>query len=109
MNQYKVLLTDDATQDLKEIYHYISYNDQTEKADYVLNNIEKIINRLKELPDRGKYPPELAELGIIEYREVFFKPYRIIYRTTKKVVYIYLIVDGRRNMKTLLERRLLMS
>ena len=42
-----------------------------------------------------------------EYREIFFKPYRIIYRIQAKRVYVYLIVDGRRDMRTLLSRRLL--
>jgi toxin ParE1/3/4 len=46
-------------------------------------------------------------LGIREYREVFFKPYRIIYRVMDKNVYVLLIVDGRRDMQSLLQRRLL--
>jgi len=32
------------------------------------------------LPERGVYPKELLDLGIRDYREVFFKPCRIIYR-----------------------------
>jgi len=36
-----------------------------------------------------------------------FKPYRIIYRVMDKTVYVLLIVDGRRDMQPLLERRLL--
>ena len=50
---------------------------------------------------------ELAGLGIKEYRQVFFKPYRIIYRVLGERVYIYVIADGRRNMQSLLSRRLL--
>jgi toxin ParE1/3/4 len=46
-------------------------------------------------------------LGIREYREVFFKPYRLIYRIIGNKVYIMLIVDGRRDMQSLLQRRLL--
>ncbi|MBA3017875.1 MAG: type II toxin-antitoxin system RelE/ParE family toxin, partial [Desulfobacteraceae bacterium] len=45
--------------------------------------------------------------GIRDYREIFFKPYRIIYRIDNENVYVYLIVDGRRDMQTLLQRRLL--
>lgn len=59
------------------------------------------------MPLRGVNPRELAELGIREYRQVFFKPYRIIYRVVADRVYIYLIADGRRNMQSLLSRRLL--
>ncbi|HDR16533.1 MAG TPA: hypothetical protein ENN79_13840, partial [Desulfobacteraceae bacterium] len=53
------------------------------------------------------YPKELLALGIREYREIFFKPYRIIYRVMDKNVYVLLIADGRRDMQTLLQRRLL--
>jgi toxin ParE1/3/4 len=62
---------------------------------------------LSEFPERGAFPKELAALGIREYRESFFKPYRIIYRIMDKDVYVLLIVDGRRDMHTLLQRRLL--
>ena len=69
--------------------------------------IETALAGLSESPERGAYPKELLALGIREYREIFFKPYRIIYRIVEKNVYILLIVDGRRDMQTLLQRRLL--
>jgi toxin ParE1/3/4 len=46
-------------------------------------------------------------LGITEYREVHFKPYRVIYRVMKKAVVIYCVLDGRRDMQSLPHRRLL--
>ena len=49
----------------------------------------------------------LAELGIHDYRQVFYKPYRIIYQTLDRHVLIYLVADGRRDMQRLLTRRLL--
>jgi len=62
---------------------------------------------LSEFPERGAYPKELLALGVREYREIFFKPYRIIYRVLDKNVYVLLIADGRRDMQSLLQRRLL--
>jgi toxin ParE1/3/4 len=62
---------------------------------------------LSKFPERGVYPKELIALGIREYREIFFKPYRIIYRIKDKNVYVLLIVDGRREMQSLLQRRML--
>jgi toxin ParE1/3/4 len=109
MIQYEVFLTRDAEKDLEELYFYIATHDQVKNADYVLNQIEKLVDGLSTMPERGTYPSELSALGIYEYREVYFKPYRIIYRVMDKHVYIYLIVDGRRNMQSLLERRLLSS
>ena len=61
------------------------------------------------MPERGSHPKELLELGIREYRQMFFKPYRLIYRVTGGKVYVHLVVDGRRDMQTLLSRRLLES
>jgi toxin ParE1/3/4 len=104
---FAVFLTKDAARDLDAIYDYISGNDSLQKADHVLKQIEKRFSTLSEFPERGVYPKELLELGIREYREIFFKPYRIIYRIMDKNVYVLLILDGRREMQALLQRRLL--
>lgn len=104
---FEVLLTDDAVEDLLQLDGYISKNDSPEKAEYVLDKIEESLNKLSHLPERGTYPKELSGLGIREYRETFFKPYRIIYRILGNKVYVYLIVDGRRDLQTLLNRRIL--
>jgi toxin ParE1/3/4 len=104
---FPVLLTDDAARDLEEICDTIAVHDAPQAADYVLGRIEKTFSRLCEFPERGAYPKELLALGIREYREIFFKPYRIIYRVIDKTVYVLLIADGRRDMQTLLQRRLL--
>lgn len=103
----EVFLTDDAVHDLNELYDYINRHDTPGKADYVLEQIEKTFTSLSKSPERDAYPRELLELGIREYREVFFKPYRIIYKVLGDRVYVLLIVDGRRDMQTLLQRRLL--
>lgn len=103
----RVLLTDDAARDLEELYDYIAEHDSLASAGYVLDRIEQVMASLAEFPNRGNYPKELLVLGIREYREIFFKPYRIIYRVIDDAVYIYLITDGRRDMQTLLARRLL--
>ena len=77
------------------------------RADYVLEQIEKAFSSLSEYPERGNYPTELLDIGIREYREIFSRPYRIIYRVMENNVYVLLIADGRRDMQTLLQRRLL--
>jgi toxin ParE1/3/4 len=104
---FAVLLTNDAARDLEEIYNYIALHDSPQKADYVLGQIEKMFSSLSEFPERGVYPKELLALGIREYREIFFKPYRIVYRVMENIVYVLLVVDGRRDMQSLLQRRLL--
>ena len=105
--RFEVLLTHDAARDLEEIYHYIALHDSSQKADHVLAQIENVLSSLSEFPERGVYPEELPALGIREYRESFFKPYRIVYRVIENVVYVLLMVDGRRDMQSILQRRLL--
>jgi len=104
--RFAVLLTSDAARDLNELYDYIALHDSPRKADYVLEKIEKVFATLSEFPKRGVHPEELLKLGIREYREAFFKPYRVVYRVMHKKVYVLLIVDGRRDLQSLLQRRL---
>jgi toxin ParE1/3/4 len=71
--------------------------------------LTEVVESLAIFPERGAYPPELLALGIREYRQTYFKPYRVIYRLLGKKVFIYLIADGRRDMQSLLAWRLLGS
>jgi toxin ParE1/3/4 len=106
---FPVLLTEDATRDLEDIYDYIYLHDSKSKADHVLGRIEKAFDSLSGNPERGAYPRELIALGLREFRQIFFKPYRIIYRVMGNNVYVLLIADGRRDMQKLLQRRLLQA
>ncbi len=109
MTRFEVLLTEDASSDLEALYDYIATHDTPAKAEYVLDRIGKVMETLSTFPERGSYPKELLALGVREYRQTFFKPYRVIYGVIDDRVYVYLIVDGRRDMQALLQRRLLGS
>ena len=104
---YEVSLTKDAERDLEEIYLYIAEHDSRGSADHVLERLIQATDALRTSPDRGSYVNELRSLGISEYRQIFFKPYRLIYRVHSKKVIIYVITDGSRDMESLLARRLL--
>jgi toxin ParE1/3/4 len=105
--KYEVLLTAGAEQDLESIYDYIAEFDCRANADHVLDQLLEVVDSLSTFPERGVYPKELAVLGIRDYRQTAFKPYRVIYRVMEQKVYIYVIADGRRDMQSLLARRLL--
>lgn len=105
--KYEVYLTNAARRDLEELYAFISQHDAPASANQVLESIAQQFERLSHYPERGEYPRELAELGIREYRQCHFKPYRIIYRIQGRRVHVYLVVDGRRDMQSLLSKRLL--
>jgi len=105
--KFKVLLTEGAEQDLEAIHDYIAEFDCAANANYVLDELMGVVERLSKFPERGSHPKELVSLGIKEYRQTFFKPYRVIYRITGNQIVIYLIADGRRDMQSVLARRVL--
>jgi len=107
LKRFEVLLTGDAVGDLEEIFEYFAEHDDPSKAGHVLARIEGVPQSLATFPERGSNPKELLQLGIRDYRQTYFKPYRMIYRVVGQRVYLYLIVDGRRELQTLLARRLL--
>ncbi|TCO75518.1 type II toxin-antitoxin system RelE/ParE family toxin [Chromatocurvus halotolerans] len=104
---YSVELTASATEDLNDIVHWIARNDSTDKALHVLDQIQSRVLSLQDHTGRGAVPLELGSLGMDKYREIYFKPYRIIYHCRDERVIVNLIADGRRDMSVLLQRRLL--
>ena len=104
---FEVFLVEDAERDIEDIHRYIARHDTIDQADRVVDALERLCATLAELPDRGNVPKELRGLGITEYREVHHKPYRILYRVIGRRVIVHCVVDGRRDMQSLLQRRLL--
>jgi toxin ParE1/3/4 len=107
--RYAVVLSRGALRDLTELRDFVSESDSTAKADALVARLATLLRSLSTHPERGAQPSELRALGIGEYRQVFFKPYRIIYRTSGRRVIVYVIADGRRDMQSLLSRRLFES
>jgi toxin ParE1/3/4 len=105
--RHEVLLTRGAEQDLEALHAYIAEFDSVINADRVLDRLLAVVEGLSQFPERGSYPKELLALGIKDYRQTAFKPYRVIYRVLGGQVVIYLIADGRRDMQSVLARRLL--
>ncbi|MBU3694903.1 MAG: type II toxin-antitoxin system RelE/ParE family toxin [Rhodocyclaceae bacterium] len=106
-SRYEVLLTEGARTDLESIHDYIAEFDSVANANHVLDGLMEVAESLSRFPERGNFPRELAALGIKEFRQTAFKPWRMIYRVVDKQVIVYVIVDGRRDLQSLLARRLL--
>jgi toxin ParE1/3/4 len=103
----KVIILPEARDDLVDIYLYISKHDSINSADSLLYKLEKKCLSLKNSPERGHTVPELGRIYVEGFREIHFKPYRIIYQCIIDVVYIHAILDGRRELQEFLERRIL--
>lgn len=107
MTRHTVVVDADAEHDLDEIVAYIADRDSVDRAIDVATRIEQTIATLATFPNRGPHPKELLDYGNRDFREVHFKPYRILYRVVGRRVIVVLITDGRRDMHALLARRLL--
>jgi toxin ParE1/3/4 len=98
---------DEAERDLVDIWEDVDLNDAPGKADALLDRLERTCGRLCHSPSRGHIPPELRRIGVDQYREIHYKPYRIVCEVVRPDVTIHAVLDGRRDLQTLLERRLL--
>jgi toxin ParE1/3/4 len=77
--RYEVLWTETARRDVEEIAPFIAH-DSVKNALAVLDRLEHAVENLAFLPERGRFVPELKQLGVLAYREIIVRPWRIIYR-----------------------------
>jgi toxin ParE1/3/4 len=98
---------DKCPQALEEIPGYIAKFGGTDDAHALILQFLATIDTLENLPERGGVPKELQGLGLREFRQVLLRHFRVIYRVIGDRVVILAIADGRRDMRELLERRLL--
>jgi toxin ParE1/3/4 len=100
----EVRLTEDAERDIESIYDYIAQHDGIAAAEHVWRGLESCWAKLATFPERGNMPKEMVDTDR-QYRELHWKPYRIIYRVDRQVVSVYAIVDGRRDLRSFLRVR----
>jgi toxin ParE1/3/4 len=105
-SNFKVLWTFAANQDLKSIVDFIARDNPT-AARLILDSLRKRADTLKTFPERGRVVPELAHVGLYIYRELLVNPWRLVYRVSNAMVYVMMVIDGRRNVEDLLLERLL--
>lgn len=105
--KYRVGLGEAAECDLLGLHLFVELNDSPARADALLDQIEQAITSLSQMPQRGHYPPELALLGIHDFREIHYQSYRIFYEIIATEVVVHAVVDGRRDLRDLLAARLL--
>ena len=107
MKRYNVIFDQDAEDDLFDIYAFVAMNDSVERADKLVDALRRTCHKLRKLPHRGNTVSELFEVGVLEFRELHCKPYRIIYSFESTTVYVHCILDGRRDIQDILQERLL--
>ena len=104
--RYKVIWSDVAEEDLRNVTEYITA-DSPSNALEILNSIKQKASNLYNFPERGRIVPELRDQGVLLYREIIVSPWRVIYRMSEDTVYILSVLDSRRNIEDILLDRLL--
>ena len=106
MKRWTIVSSGGAHDDILAITDSIA-RDNSINANNVLDRLEHRIGTLTTLPERGRVVPELLWHGISSIREVFEKPWRILYEISANEVVIVAVYDGRRHMNDVLLERLL--
>lgn len=102
--KYKIIRTDKADEQLREIIFYIA--DDSGSIDIALNylgKIEKAIKRLEDFLMSGNIP-KYSILRKQGYRVLIVERHLVFYKVNSDagIVTIYAVVDGRREYKNLL-------
>jgi len=108
MQYFKVIWTKNAEFDLELIIEYIKIS-SIDIAKKIFFEIKQEANKLNTLPQRKRIVPEFQQIGIVKYREIIYKRWRIIYKIDDEKVYVLIVVDSSRNLEDILFQRLIKS
>ena len=108
MKRFRVIWTKNAEFDLELIIEYIKIN-SISTAKKIFFEIKQESNKLHTLPERKRVVPEFQKIGIVKYREIIYKRWRIIYKIDDEKVYVLLVADSSRNLEDILFQRLIKS
>ncbi len=104
---YQVHITQGAEADISSAVDYLLAQDEGDVAAQLVQEFSEAFKSLEQLPHRGHFPPELAELPDKNIRELHVSVYRLIYRIVESDVFILFVADSRRNIQQALINRAL--
>ncbi|WP_295885390.1 type II toxin-antitoxin system RelE/ParE family toxin [uncultured Thiohalocapsa sp.] len=94
-----------ATRDLNAIVSWIA-EDSLDNALAVLDRLEARADTLSAQAERGRIVPELRAADVYHYRELIERPWRLVYRIEADAVLVMAVLDGRRDLRSVLLERL---
>ena len=105
----KLLILDEAQEDTKDLRRYIlkSFGAGTWKQTSA--ELTVTFGSIRQFPQSGYVPTELADFGGLNFPEALSGQNRIIYEVRDDTIYIHVVTDTRRDLRTLLQKRLLRS
>lgn len=103
----QVVFLKSAELDLKELRGYMVKNFGKDAWQASYAKIKDAVNTIGTFPLGGNIPEELERLNLTQYRQVVSGMNRIIYEVRQEIIHIHIVCDTRKDMKSLLIRRLL--
>lgn len=105
----KLLILDEAQEDTKDLRRYILKSFGAETWRQTSAELAVTFDNIKQFPQSGYVPAELSDFGGLNFREVLSGQNRVIYEVRDATIYIHVVTDTRRDLQTLLQKRLLRS
>lgn len=90
----KILWTDPAIEDLRNLHSYIAKDAEVYASSFV-ERIILAVEKLTTFPRLGRVVPEAEKETI---RELLYHNYRIIYRINGELIEIITVIQGRRDL-----------
>ncbi|MSP52740.1 MAG: type II toxin-antitoxin system RelE/ParE family toxin [Gammaproteobacteria bacterium] len=106
---YQIIFPKEAKLDLKELKNYIVTNFSIEIWRRTYSKVKNAVNNLMTNPEAGGTLSELNVISSSQYRQIISGMNRIIYDIRKNIIYIHIVADSRRDMTSLVTKRLLRS
>lgn len=100
----RVLWSEAALRDYERILDFVLETDGVGHAERL--QLYPAIEGLSVSPERCRIVPELKSVGVLVYRELLVRPYRIPFRVQGDDVVLLAVLDGRRDLEETLLLRL---
>ena len=107
--KFKLLILDEAQEDTKDLRRYILKSFGAETWKQTSAELTVTFGNIRQFPQSGYVPAELADFGGLNFREALSGQNRAIYEVRDGTIYIHVVTDTRRDLRTLLQKRLLRS
>ena len=107
--KFKLQVLDEAQEDTKDLRRYILKNFGTQTWKQTSAELAVTLGNIRQFPRSGYVPAELADFGGLSFREALSGQDRVIYEVRDDTIYIHIVTDTRRDLRTLLQKRLLRS
>ncbi|KVR63113.1 plasmid stabilization protein [Burkholderia cepacia] len=98
-----------AEDDLKALKRYVVSNFGAVAWRSNYDEIKSAVASIRVFPDRGRVPDELANVGLTQYRQIIAGMNRVIYEVRGDTLYVHIVCDTRKDLKSLLMRRLMLA